>query len=111
VVFDHFESFAYSQDYPIGIGTPVGKDSWFVYGIEAATRRRGGKLSPAQKARRKALKTSAYAKPGAYGRSVRETLTRPEVRLLTNPDRCRRGTHGGSASPIPEQFPKTIGAG
>jgi hypothetical protein len=76
VVFDHFESFAYSQDYPMGIGTPVGRDSWFVYGIEAATRRRGGKLSPAQKARRKALKTSPYAKPGAYGRSVRETLDR-----------------------------------
>ncbi len=76
VVFDHFESFAYSQDYPMGIGTAVGHDSWFVYGIEAATRRRGGKLSPAQKARRKALKTSAYARPGAYGRSVRETLDR-----------------------------------
>ena len=76
VVFDHFESFAYSQDYPIGIATPVGQDSWFIYGIEAATRRRGGKLSPAQKARRKALKTTAYAKPGSYGRSVRETLDR-----------------------------------
>ena len=76
VVFDHFETFAYSQDYPLGIATPVGQDSWFVYGIEAATRRRGGKLSPAQKSRRKALKTSAYAKPGSYGRSVRETLDR-----------------------------------
>jgi hypothetical protein len=76
VVFDHFETFAYSQDYPLGIGTPVGKDSWFVYGIDAATRRRGGKLSPAQRARRKALKTSAYARPGSYGRSVRATLDR-----------------------------------
>jgi transposase-like protein len=76
VVFDHFESFAYSQDYPIGIGTPVGQDSWFVYGIEAATRRRGGKLSPVQKARRKALKIGAYATPGSYGRSVRQMLDR-----------------------------------
>lgn len=74
VVFDHFESFAYSQDYPLGIGTAVGQRSWFVYGIEPATRRRGGKMSPPHKALRKALKTSAYAKPGAYGRSLRDTV-------------------------------------
>ena len=76
VVFDHFETFAYSQDYPLGVATPVGQRSWFVYGIEPATRRRGGKLSVAQKARRKALKTSVYAKPGAYGRSLRDTIDR-----------------------------------
>jgi hypothetical protein len=76
IVFDHFESFAYSQDYPLGIATPVGKRSWFVYGIEPATRRRGGKKNPVKARRRKALKTSAYAKPGAYGRSVRNTIDR-----------------------------------
>ena len=76
VVFDHFETFAYSQDYPLGIGTPVGQDSWFVYGIDAATRRRGGKLSPAQRQRRKALKTGQYAVPGSYGRSLCEAVDR-----------------------------------
>jgi transposase-like protein len=76
VVFDHFESFAYSQDYPLGIGTPVGQRSWFVYGIEPATRRRGGKSGSVAPARRKALKTGTYTKPGAYGRSVRNTVDR-----------------------------------
>ena len=96
VVFDHFETFAYSQDYPLGIGTPVGQESWFVYGIEAATRRRGGRLSPAQKARRKALKTSAYAKPGAYGRSVRETLDRL-LRKVGDGDRLEIVSDGHSS--------------
>jgi transposase-like protein len=70
------ESFAYSQDYPLGIGTPVGQRSWFVYGIEPATRRRGGKSGSVAPARRKALKTGTYTKPGAYGRSVRNTVDR-----------------------------------
>jgi transposase-like protein len=76
VVYDHFESFAYSQDYPLGIGTPVGQRSWFIYGIDPASRRRGGKLSPVQKRLRKTLKTNAYVKPGAYGRSVRDAIDR-----------------------------------
>jgi hypothetical protein len=76
IVFDHFESFAYSQDYPLGIATPVGRRSWFVYGIEPATRRRGGKRRVVWAKRRKALKTSSYARPGAYGRSVRSTIDR-----------------------------------
>ena len=74
VVFDHFQSFAYSQDHPLGIGTPVGQDSWFIYGLESASRRRGGKLTAAQTQRRKALKASTYAKPGAWGNSLRNTL-------------------------------------
>lgn len=76
VVFDHFETFAFAQDYPLGIGTSVGQDSWYVYGIDAASRRRGGRLTPAQKQRRKALKTGRYAVPGAYGRSFREAVDR-----------------------------------
>ncbi len=71
VVFDHFESFAYSQDFPLGIGTVVGHDSWFVYAIEPAPHRRGGRLSAAQKKARKQLKTGNYVRQGSHGRSLR----------------------------------------
>ncbi|HET6277353.1 MAG TPA: hypothetical protein VFG08_01070, partial [Candidatus Polarisedimenticolia bacterium] len=31
---DHFETFEFSQDLPFGVLTPVGRDSWFVFGID-----------------------------------------------------------------------------
>jgi transposase-like protein len=51
VSFDHLESFEFTQDYPFGIGTPVGRESWFVYGFDPAPHGRGGRLSPAQQKR------------------------------------------------------------
>lgn len=53
VVFDHFVSFEYSQDLPIGIGTPVGWKSKFLYGIDPISGRRKGRMSPKQKARQR----------------------------------------------------------
>jgi hypothetical protein len=42
-VFDHFETFVFSQDDRLAIGTPVGQRSWFVYGFDPAPHRRAGR--------------------------------------------------------------------
>ncbi len=55
VVLDHFETFVYSQDDRLGIATPVGQRSWFVYGIDPAPHRRAGKRSRRKRAPRHAL--------------------------------------------------------
>jgi transposase-like protein len=46
LVFDHFETFAYSQDQPIGVGTLVGSQSWFMYDLNPAPHRIGGRRTP-----------------------------------------------------------------
>ncbi len=51
VVIDHFETFEFTQDYPLGIATAVGSDSWFLYAIDPAPHRRAGRLSEEQKRR------------------------------------------------------------
>jgi len=48
VAFDHFETFEFTQDYPFGVGTPVGARSWFVYGVDPAPHSRAGRCTPAQ---------------------------------------------------------------
>jgi hypothetical protein len=45
VVFDHFETFAFSQDDRVGIGTAVGQRSWFVYAFDPAPHRRAGRIA------------------------------------------------------------------
>jgi len=50
-VLDHFETFEFTQDYPFGVATPVGADSWFVYGLDPVPHARTGKRTPAQRAR------------------------------------------------------------
>ena len=37
VVLDHFETFVRSQQERLGIATPVGQDSWFVYALHGAS--------------------------------------------------------------------------
>jgi transposase-like protein len=51
IVFDHFETFEFSQDLPFGIGTAVGQRSWFVYAIDPAPHRRAGYRTAAQERR------------------------------------------------------------
>jgi transposase-like protein len=51
IVFDHFETFEFTQDLPFGVATAVGADSWFVYAIDPAPHRRAGRRSPAQQKR------------------------------------------------------------
>lgn len=42
IVADHFETFAFSQDFPFGVATAVGADSWFIYALDPAPHRPGG---------------------------------------------------------------------
>ncbi len=42
LVVDHFETFAFSQDFPFGVATLVGARSWFVYGLDPAPHEPGG---------------------------------------------------------------------
>ena len=72
VVFDHMEVFARSQDYPFGIATPVGSQSWFVYGLDPAPHARTGRTSPAQKARLRAKPRQNFR--GGYRASVKRML-------------------------------------
>ncbi len=51
VVLDHFETFEFSQDFPFGVATPVGRESWFLYGVDPAPHGRTGKTTPAQQER------------------------------------------------------------
>jgi len=54
LVADHFELFARTQDYPVGVATVVGAQSWFVYALDPAPHARTGKRSAIQEERRKA---------------------------------------------------------
>src|SRR5262245_215614 len=51
---DHFETFELTQDLPFGVLTLVGRDSWFVYGLDPAPHARTGRRSPHQEERRRA---------------------------------------------------------
>ncbi len=55
IVFDHFETFAFSQEDRLGIGTAVGQRSWFVYSFDPAPHRRGGRRSARRMTRKRAL--------------------------------------------------------
>lgn len=71
-VFDHFETFEFSQDFPVGIGTAVGQQSWFWYDLQAAPHRRSGRITPAQ---RKRLSSRKDSRPrGTFRRSLGHTL-------------------------------------
>jgi hypothetical protein len=51
LVLDHFETFEFTQDYPFGVATPVGADSWFLYGLDPAPHARTGQRSRVQQRR------------------------------------------------------------
>jgi hypothetical protein len=51
VALDHFETFEFSQDLPFGVATPVGSESWFVYGLDPAPHARTGHRSEIQQRR------------------------------------------------------------
>lgn len=75
VVYDDFESFVYCQDLPVGFGTAVGHRSWYVYDIEPAPHRRGGRLSPIQRRRRKErLERAGRPLPRGYEKAFSRTL-------------------------------------
>lgn len=72
VVIDHFETFEFTQDYPLGIATAVGASSWFLYAIDPAPHRRGGRVSPEQKKRLE--ERPARPLKGGYRASARRLL-------------------------------------
>ena len=80
IVLDHFETFAYSQWDRLAVATPVGQDSWFVYGLAPAVHRRAGRVSVHQRRRRE---RRAVPRPplGQYLRSMHVTLNRLAARL------------------------------
>jgi len=68
VVVDHFESFAYSQDFPFGLATAVGQNSWYIYTLDPAPHRRSGRTS-------KQPHPASLRQPrGSYRRSFRRVL-------------------------------------
>jgi hypothetical protein len=71
-VLDHFETFEFTQDYPFGVATPVGAESWFVYGLDPAPHARTGTRSSLQQRRLEARPKRAAR--GGYGGSTRRTL-------------------------------------
>jgi len=75
VVFDHFESFVYSQDYQTGLGTAMGQETWYNYDQQLAPHKRPGRISPAQQEKQDRL-YERFGKPptGEYTRSTRECL-------------------------------------
>jgi transposase-like protein len=83
VVLDHFETFEFTQDLPFGIATPVGHDSWFVYGLDPAPHARTGHRTPHQEARR-VLRPRRPSRGGYDGSSART------VRLLLSLSRADR---------------------
>ena len=72
VVLDHFETFVVRQEEALGLATPVGQHSRFVYGVDPAPHRRGGRRTPAQK--RKLLAKPLQVRPGAFARSTARVL-------------------------------------
>lgn len=75
VVNDHFETFLSSQFDRLGIATPVGQGSWFVYGIDPAPHGRSGRVTRAQRrAAARRQKGKKKTPRGGYVQSKRRIL-------------------------------------
>jgi hypothetical protein len=69
-VLDHFETFEFTQDYPFGVATVVGKKSWYVYDLDPAPHGRTGHVSDFQR-RRLGARPRRPARGGYVGSSRR----------------------------------------
>jgi len=74
VVLDHFETFELTQDLPLGLATPVGAHSWFVYAIDPAPHARSGRRSPPQQ--RRCARRRPRPRRGGYLGSTTRVLDR-----------------------------------
>jgi transposase-like protein len=72
VVLDHFETFVFRQEEALGLATPTGQRSWFIYGTDPAPHRRGGRRTDAQ--RRKLREKPVRLRKGAFVRSTSRVL-------------------------------------
>jgi hypothetical protein len=73
LVADHFETFVSTQLDALGIGTVVGHESWYLYAIDPAPHRRGGRITPAQRQKLAKRKTKTTER-GSYIRSFKRML-------------------------------------
>jgi hypothetical protein len=69
IVHDHFEAFVGRQDRALGLGTAVGFQSWFVYDIDPAPHRGGGRRPARRPEGEAALRGNR-----SYVQSVQRTL-------------------------------------
>ena len=86
VVIDGFESFEFSQYYPLHVNVAVGAESHFLYAFTDAELRRKGRMTAAQKRRRSVLeRTYGRPDPKAVETSIAELLRllAPETSSLT----------------------------
>ncbi len=75
LVVDGFESFAFSQYYPLHLNLAVGAESHFVYAFTESELRRKGRMTRAQKARREEEEAAVgRPDPRAIERGVRQLL-------------------------------------
>jgi len=84
ISFDHFETFVFSQDDRLGIGTAVGQISWFVYTMDPAPHRRAGRRSARRAPPRRPLPDPI---PGSFIRSTCRV-----IRLLGSSRRSKAGS-------------------
>ncbi len=75
-VLDHFETFEFTQDYPFGVATVVGRKSWYVYDLDPAPHGRTGHMSNFQRRRLRARPCRPAR--GGYVGSSRRVLRRLE---------------------------------
>ena len=101
IVFDHFETFVFSQDDRLGIGTAVGQRSWFVFTFDPAPHRRGGRRAAHRRARVRPLPEPVA---GAVVRSTRRIsrllmscARRGAVRLVSDEHPAYRAAVAGDA--------------
>jgi transposase-like protein len=72
VVLDYLETFELTQDLQLGVATPVGARSWFVFVVDPAPHARTGRRSPAQE--RRLRKRAKRQTRGGYPASARRVL-------------------------------------
>jgi len=72
IAADHFETFEFTQDTPFGVLTLVGRDSWFVFGLDPAPHARTGKRTAEQETRRRSR--PVRPRRGGYTGSFRRGL-------------------------------------
>ena len=72
IAADHYETFEFTQDLPFGVLTLVGRNSWFVYGLDPVPHRRAGRLSAFQRERLKTRpkRPSRGGYSGSFARGI-----------------------------------------
>jgi len=106
VVLDHFETFELTQDLPVGIATPVGAKSWFVYGIDPVPTR-DGYLGSARRVLNRLLPLVPEGRRlhiigdghPDYQRAVAQHPRSEDIRLETHPN-PKRGPKGSPRSAV-----------